>query len=173
MAEAMVSGAEAALENQRLGPLQIRVAALCTLVQICDGYDINSIGVAVPSLTHLWNLPGPAFTQAFLWSSIGIMVGALSAALLGDQSQLVAARGGAIATARHRPGPGRRPRLRYRQGQPDRDAVRPGLCAADRAVVDRVLLQPDESVSVRLLAARGAASRRLHAGRGGPRLELP
>src|SRR5437588_4002739 len=85
MAEAMVSGAEAALENQRLGPLQIPVAALCTLVQICDGYDINSIGVAVPSLTHLWNLPGPAFTQAFLWSSIGIMVGALSAGPIGDR----------------------------------------------------------------------------------------
>jgi hypothetical protein len=46
------SAAETALENQPLGPLQLRVAALCTLVQICDGYDINSIGVAVPSLTH-------------------------------------------------------------------------------------------------------------------------
>ena len=67
------------------GALQIRVAALCTLVQICDGYDINSIGVAVPSLTHAWNLPGPAFTQAFLWSSIGILVGALSAGPIGDR----------------------------------------------------------------------------------------
>src|SRR5499425_3054414 len=85
MTEASLSSAEHALENQQLGPLQIRVAALCTLVQICDGYDINSIGVAVPSLTHAWNLPGPAFTQAFLWSSIGIMVGALSAGPLGDR----------------------------------------------------------------------------------------
>ena len=78
MAEAPLSSTEAALENQRLGPLQIRVAALCTLVQICDGYDINSIGVAVPQLTHAWSLPGPAFTTAFVWSSIGILVGALS-----------------------------------------------------------------------------------------------
>jgi len=85
MTEASLSSAEHALENQRLGPLQIRVAALCTLVQICDGYDINSIGVAVPQLTHLWNLPGPAFTQAFLWSSIGILVGALSAGPIGDR----------------------------------------------------------------------------------------
>ncbi|HEX3537045.1 MAG TPA: MFS transporter [Stellaceae bacterium] len=85
MAEMAASSAELALENQRLGPLQIRVAALCTLVQICDGYDINSIGVAVPQLTHLWNLPGPAFTTAFLWSSIGIMVGALSAGPIGDR----------------------------------------------------------------------------------------
>jgi MFS transporter, AAHS family, 4-hydroxybenzoate transporter len=85
MAEAQLSSIETALENQRVGGLQIRVAALCALVQICDGYDINSIGVTVPALTHAWNLPGPAFTQAFLWSSIGIMVGALSAGPIGDR----------------------------------------------------------------------------------------
>ncbi len=85
MAEAALSATELALENQRLGSLQIRVAALCTLVQICDGYDIGSIGIAVPALTHAWNLPGPAFTTAFLWSSIGIMVGALSAGPIGDR----------------------------------------------------------------------------------------
>src|SRR5262249_56473858 len=85
MAEAVLSAAESALESQRIGPLQIRVAALCTLVQICDGYDVNAIGVSVPSLTHAWNLPGPAFTQAFVWSSIGILVGALSAGPIGDR----------------------------------------------------------------------------------------
>jgi MFS transporter, AAHS family, 4-hydroxybenzoate transporter len=85
MTEVALSATETALENQRIGGLQIRVAALCTLVQICDGYDVNAIGVTVPSLTHAWNLPGPAFTQAFLWSSIGIMVGALSAGPIGDR----------------------------------------------------------------------------------------
>ena len=40
MAAAALSTTEAALENQRLGGLQLRVAALCTLVQICDGYDV-------------------------------------------------------------------------------------------------------------------------------------
>jgi MFS transporter, AAHS family, 4-hydroxybenzoate transporter len=80
-----MSAAETALENQKLGGLQIRVATLCTLVQICDGYDINSVGIAVPSLTHAWNLPGPAFTTAFLWSSIGILVGALSSGPIGDR----------------------------------------------------------------------------------------
>src|ERR1700739_518100 len=85
MAEAVLSATETALENQRIGGLQIRVAAPCTLIQICDGYDINSIGWAVPSLTHVWNLPGPAFTTAVLWSSIGLMVGALSAGGIGDR----------------------------------------------------------------------------------------
>jgi MFS transporter, AAHS family, 4-hydroxybenzoate transporter len=85
MSDTAVSAVETALETQKVRGLQIRVMALCALIQICDGYDVNSIGVSVPSLTHAWNLPGPAFTQAFLWSSIGIMVGALSAGPIGDR----------------------------------------------------------------------------------------
>jgi AAHS family 4-hydroxybenzoate transporter-like MFS transporter len=85
MASAPSSATETALENQRIGPLQIRVAALCTLIQICDGYDINSIAWAVPSLKDIWHLAPPAFTTAFLWSSIGILVGALSAGPIGDR----------------------------------------------------------------------------------------
>src|SRR5260370_7117037 len=85
MTEGALSPTETALENQRIGGLQIRGAALCTLIQICDGYDINSVAWAVPSLTHAWNLPGPAFTTALLWSSIGILVGALSAGPIGDR----------------------------------------------------------------------------------------
>src|SRR6516165_928646 len=76
---------EAALENQRLGGLQLRVAALCTLVQMCDGYDVNSVAWAVPSLIRDWQLPPSTFAIAFLWSSIGIMVGALSAGPIGDR----------------------------------------------------------------------------------------
>ena len=85
MAQAALSAAEAALENQRIGGLQLRVAALCTLVQICDGYDLNSVAWAVPSLIRTWHLPPAMFTMAFLWSSIGILVGALSAGPIGDR----------------------------------------------------------------------------------------
>jgi MFS transporter, AAHS family, 4-hydroxybenzoate transporter len=85
MMSAPSSAAEAALENQRIGGLQIRVAALCTLIQICDGYDVGSIGWAVPSLTHVWDLKPPAFSTAFLWSSIGIMIGALASGPIGDR----------------------------------------------------------------------------------------
>src|SRR4249919_3620917 len=85
MAVAALSTTEAALENQRLGGLQLRVAALCTLVQICDGYDVNSVAWAVPSLIRDWHLPPSTFTMAFLWSSIGIMVGALPAGPIGDR----------------------------------------------------------------------------------------
>lgn len=85
MTDTAVSAVETKLENQRIGALQIRVMALCTLIQICDGYDINSIAWSVPSLIDIWHLPPPAFTTAFLWSSIGILVGALSAGPIGDR----------------------------------------------------------------------------------------
>jgi AAHS family 4-hydroxybenzoate transporter-like MFS transporter len=85
MAEGALSAAEAALENQRIGRLQLRVAALCALVQTCDGYDLNSVAWAVPSLIHEWHLPAASFTSAFLWSSVGILFGALSAGPIGDR----------------------------------------------------------------------------------------
>jgi hypothetical protein len=85
MAETALSWAETALENQRIGGLQIRVATIGALVSVLDTWDVNAISVSVPQLTHLWHLPGPAFTGTFLWSSIGIMVGALSAGPIGDR----------------------------------------------------------------------------------------
>ena len=85
MAETSFWTIEHALEHQRLGGLQIRVAAICGLIQMCDGYDVGSIGWSVPSLTHAWHIAPPAFAIAFLWSSIGIMAGALLAGPIGDR----------------------------------------------------------------------------------------
>jgi AAHS family 4-hydroxybenzoate transporter-like MFS transporter len=85
MAQAALSATEHALDNQRLGAVQIRVAVICALIQMCDGYDVGSIGWAVPSLTHAWHIAPSAFALAFLWSNIGVMAGALSAGPIGDR----------------------------------------------------------------------------------------
>jgi MFS transporter, AAHS family, 4-hydroxybenzoate transporter len=85
MAQMALSATEHALETQRLGPLQIRVAVICGLIQMCDGYDVGSIGWSVPSLTHAWHIAPSAFALAFLWSNIGVMVGALLAGPIGDR----------------------------------------------------------------------------------------
>ncbi len=85
MPDTPLSAAEAALENQRIGGLQVRVVALCTLVQTCDGYDLNAVAWAVPSLIRAWHQPPAMFTTAFLWSSIGILIGALCAGPIGDR----------------------------------------------------------------------------------------
>ncbi len=85
MAQMPSSGSEYALENQRVGGLQIRVALICGLIQMCDGYDIGTIGWSVPSLTHAWQIAPSAFAVAFLWSNIGLMAGALAAGPIGDR----------------------------------------------------------------------------------------
>jgi MFS transporter, AAHS family, 4-hydroxybenzoate transporter len=85
MTRTAVSVIERALENQRFGSLQIRVITICGLIQMCDGYDVNSIGWSVPSLTHVWHAPPSGFAIAFLWSNIGVIAGALVAGPLGDR----------------------------------------------------------------------------------------
>ena len=77
--------AEAALESQRFGGLQLSVAVFCGLAQGFDGYDISAIGMAVPSLSHAWNLAPPAFSMAFVMSNVGVMVGALASGPSGDR----------------------------------------------------------------------------------------
>src|SRR5579883_3206961 len=81
---AITKGVEASVPSSALS-LQIRVAVLCGLIQMLDGYDLSAIGLAVPSLIKAWSLPPPAFTQAFALSSVGIMVGALSSGPLADR----------------------------------------------------------------------------------------
>jgi MFS transporter, AAHS family, 4-hydroxybenzoate transporter len=85
MAETSFPAIEHALENQALGGLQIRVAVVCGHIQMCDGYDVGSIGWSVPSLTHAWHVAPSAFALAFLWSNIGVMAGALLAGPIGDR----------------------------------------------------------------------------------------
>jgi MFS transporter, AAHS family, 4-hydroxybenzoate transporter len=65
--------------------LAIRVAVLCCLIQTLDGYDLGAIGLAVPSLIKAWGLPPKDFTTAFAVSSIGIMIGAMSAGPIADR----------------------------------------------------------------------------------------
>ncbi len=85
MTQPGLSAIEHALENQRVGRLQIRVAVICCLIQMCDGFDVNSVGWSVPVLTHAWRVAPSAFALAFLWSNIGVMAGALVAGPIGDR----------------------------------------------------------------------------------------
>jgi AAHS family 4-hydroxybenzoate transporter-like MFS transporter len=74
-----------ASDQSTLSTLQIRVALLCGLIQLLDGYDLAAIGLAVPSLVKAWSLPPAAFTQAFALSSVGIMVGAMLSGPIADR----------------------------------------------------------------------------------------
>ena len=85
MAWTGMSNIEAALEDQQIGPLQLRVAAICLLAQTFDGFDLSSISMAAPALAQAWHLPGTAFANTFVMSSVGIMVGALASGPTGDR----------------------------------------------------------------------------------------
>jgi MFS transporter, AAHS family, 4-hydroxybenzoate transporter len=85
VAGTFASPTEAALAGQRIGRLQLRVAALCLLAQTFDGYDLSSISMAAPALSQAWHLPGAAFASTFIMSSVGIMVGALASGPIGDR----------------------------------------------------------------------------------------
>ena len=85
MSGATASNVESALEQQRFGSLQLSVAIFCGLAQGFDGYDINAIGMAVPSLSHAWQTAPAAFAITFVMSNIGVMVGALASGPSGDR----------------------------------------------------------------------------------------
>ena len=85
MEGAFASANEAALEGQRIGSLQLRVAVICGFAQMFDGYDISSIGMAAPSLSHAWNAAPATFAIAFIMSNVGVMVGALASGPTGDR----------------------------------------------------------------------------------------
>jgi len=75
----------AASDRTALTGLQIGVAVLCGLIQMLDGYDLSAIGLAAPSLIHAWGVAPKDLTQAFVLSSVGIMVGALLSGPVADR----------------------------------------------------------------------------------------
>jgi MFS transporter, AAHS family, 4-hydroxybenzoate transporter len=85
MSGRLASSAESRLENQRFGGLQFSVAVFCALAQGFDGYDINAIGMAVPSLSHVWHAAPSSFAITFVMSNVGVMVGALACGPAGDR----------------------------------------------------------------------------------------
>jgi len=62
--------------------IHVRVA-LCGVILFLEGYDIASVGYAIPSLVDAWRIPPSASTPALTAGNIGLMFGSICAALLG------------------------------------------------------------------------------------------
>ena len=67
------------------GRLHLRVAWLCGAVLFLEGYDIASVGYAVPSLVDVWKVHPQAFTPVLTAGNVGLLLGSLFAGLLGDR----------------------------------------------------------------------------------------
>jgi AAHS family 4-hydroxybenzoate transporter-like MFS transporter len=54
-------------------------------VLFLEGYDIASVGYAIPSLVDVWKLHPQAFTPVLTSGNVGLLLGSLFAGLLGDR----------------------------------------------------------------------------------------
>jgi len=68
-----------------LSPLQIRVFLLCALVVLLDGFDLQAMGLVVPTLAKQWHVTGAAFTLAQTASVLGLGLGSAFIAPWGDR----------------------------------------------------------------------------------------
>jgi len=73
------------LENSRIGPLHIRVFALCMISLIMDGFDVQMMGYVGPALIRDWKIQGSQLGPVFAAANFGVLIGALLLSMLADK----------------------------------------------------------------------------------------
>ena len=76
---------EALIDGQRFSAFQLRVLVLAVLALVIDGYDVQIMPFAAPSLVKAWHLPRAAFGPVFSASLFGILFGAPLFGWIGDR----------------------------------------------------------------------------------------
>lgn len=75
---------DAALDGVPLSGYQLRVAGLCAVVAMLDGFDTQAIAFVAPVLGELWQVGPGRFGLIFAAGLIGIMIGQLTLGRLSD-----------------------------------------------------------------------------------------
>lgn len=73
------------IDRRPMSRPQIMVAALCAGALFVDGYDIQVMALAVPSLASEWSLPPSSFGLALSAVTIGISLGSFALGWLADR----------------------------------------------------------------------------------------
>jgi AAHS family 4-hydroxybenzoate transporter-like MFS transporter len=73
------------LENSRVGPLQVRVFALCMICLIMDGFDVQAMGYVGPAVVQDWGIDRPRLGPVFAAANLGVLIGALLLSMLADK----------------------------------------------------------------------------------------
>ena len=76
---------QALLDTRPVGGRQIMVVALCGLVALLDGLDLQSIGLAAPAMMGALHVPPPAFGAVFSAALAGLAIGAFSLGPVADR----------------------------------------------------------------------------------------
>jgi AAHS family 4-hydroxybenzoate transporter-like MFS transporter len=72
------------LENSAIGPLQIRVFALCMACLIMDGFDVQAMGYVGPAVVGEFGAERSALGPVFAAANVGVLVGSLLFSMLAD-----------------------------------------------------------------------------------------
>ena len=73
------------LDEQKIGPVQIRIIVLCFLMLFLDGIDNQGIAYVAPALTKAWHLDRGALKWVFSIGVWGVALGALLVGPLADR----------------------------------------------------------------------------------------
>ena len=73
------------LENSAVGPLQIRVFALCMICLIMDGFDVQAMGYVAPAVLRDFGAPPRALGPVFAAANVGVLIGSLLFSMLADK----------------------------------------------------------------------------------------
>jgi AAHS family 4-hydroxybenzoate transporter-like MFS transporter len=73
------------MDHCRIGPLQIRVFALCLASLIMDGFDVQAMGFVATTMFAEWNVPAPTLGGLLAWGNSGVLVGAIAFSMLADR----------------------------------------------------------------------------------------
>ena len=73
------------MDNCRIGPLQIRVFALCLASLIMDGFDVQVMSFVATTMFAEWGVPAPALGGLLAWGHAGVLAGAIVFSMLADK----------------------------------------------------------------------------------------
>ncbi len=76
---------EELIDSLPMSRIQVCTAVLCAMVLLIDGYDIQVMALAVPTLAQSWSLPPASFGLALSAVVIGISIGSGLLGPLGDR----------------------------------------------------------------------------------------
>jgi AAHS family 4-hydroxybenzoate transporter-like MFS transporter len=77
--------AAARINMSPMGGYQYRVVAICALVALLDGLDIQAMGLVIPALSEEWGVAPSSFGLVLSASFAGMMLGMMGLGMLGDR----------------------------------------------------------------------------------------
>lgn len=79
------SAIDVVLDKAPIGSFQVRIALLCGIVAMLDGFDTQAIAFIAPTLGEAWGLEPKLLGLIFAAGLVGIMAGQLTLGLLSDR----------------------------------------------------------------------------------------